>query len=590
MYGVSGNGTLDELRVIRTDETGAIVIANPTGSGGGEISANGLTDAQLRASPVAVIDTPTVAKLEELRVQLTTLLGDTSSIETLQSNTNNLIELTNQYVDNIESLVVTLNENTDGIEPLLSTIQGYVNLVEPLLEDIKQLLILDGDNQQDISLGVVSIESKLTELNSMLNTSIAELNTSINNSISNTNTLLTTTNTLLNDVDDSIIALNDTVSSIIPIGSLPSTQSVSVVFASDMPNIEVSVGSLTFDGVAQDSSVQAINNTLYARLPSSLGSMPSEGSISVTMAQDEGLATDVAVTSVKTAVEQNKAVLDDVLLSSNAILSKMESSVPGLGQSVSSTSVPVVIASDSVVTVDVAGIESLATESTLNSVKAKLNSSLNTLGQHDNSGSISVVLSSEQSAVDVNVNNIGTLAKDSTLQTMSDKIPTLGQKNKAGSLPVTIASDNGLATESTLTALSAKIPSLGQKDSANSIPVVLSNDQIAISVDIDKTGLATDAKLNVLDGHIVDVYNKLNTTLPTIGQHDNSGSVSVVLSNNHETINVDVVELNYSYEYTWDTNSNLDAETRTYNSVSEIRYYTWDNNNNLTSISQWQGV
>lgn len=577
MYGVSGSGTLDEIRVIRTDETGAVVIANPSsgGSSGGGGQTNGLTDEQLRASPVVVSDANTLNKLEELRVQLTTLLGDTSNIETLQNNTNNLITLTNQYVDNLETLVGSLNTNTDEIEPLLSAIQGYVNSLEPLLEDIKQLAIADATTQQDILLFVDSIDTRLAATNSVLGT---------------TNALLSTINTSVGSVVTAIDTLNTSVNSIVPIGQTSSTGSVSVVFASDMPSLQVDVGSLVIDGVAQDTSVQAVNTTLSNRLPSSLGKKVSNASISVTMASDEGMATDVAVNAVKTAVEQNKTVLDDVLVSSNAILTKIESNMPSLGQSTSNNSVPVTIASDNTVNVDVVGVETLATESTLVAIKDKLNASFNTLGQHGNAGSVSVVLSSEQQAVSVNVNDISTLAKDVTLQTLSDKIPTLGQKTKAGSLPVTVASDSGLATESTLASLSSKIPTLGQKDSNNSIPVVLSTDQIAIAVDIDKTGLATESNLSRVDGHIVEVFNKLNSGLPTIGQHDNSGSVSVVLSNNHGNVKVDIVEQNYSFVYTWDANNNLETETRTYNSVSEVRNYTWDANNNLTSISQWEGV
>jgi hypothetical protein len=120
-----------------------------------------LTDAQLRAAPVLTSDVDALAKLEELRLQLVTMLGNTDGVETLQQNAIDLLTLTNNYVDGVEALVTTLGENTDGLEGLLSTITGHVDALEPLLQDLKDLGIADATKQDSILLELGAIKAKL---------------------------------------------------------------------------------------------------------------------------------------------------------------------------------------------------------------------------------------------------------------------------------------------------------------------------------------------------------------------------------------------------------------------------------------------
>ena len=91
------------------------------------------------------------------------------------------------------------------------------------------------------------------------------------------------------------------------------------------------------------------------------------------------------------------------------------------------------------------------------------------------------------------------VATESTQQSINSKTPSLGQSNKAGSVPVTIASDQGnvnvsvsnpFATESTLASIDGKLPTIGQKTSYNSVSVVVSSDQPTIPVSV--SGIATE--------------------------------------------------------------------------------------------------
>ena len=121
----------------------------------------GLTDAELRASPVPVADAQALAKLEELRVQLVGLLGNTDQIEAMQESAIALLTLTNQYVDGLEALVTTLTQNTDTLEPLISVMSGYVDAVEPLLIDIKALATTDATTQANIVARLEAVRDRL---------------------------------------------------------------------------------------------------------------------------------------------------------------------------------------------------------------------------------------------------------------------------------------------------------------------------------------------------------------------------------------------------------------------------------------------
>jgi|GEM_PF-4650731 len=148
MPAVPHDGFTTQLVVVSPDGKSHTLAAQLIDSPGAPAAAAaGLTDAQLRASPVATADAAATAKIEELRLQLVTLLGNTDNVETLQTNAINLLTLTNQYNDGIEGLLTTLGSNTDGLETLISTMTGHVDALEPLLTEIKALATTDAAKQ-----------------------------------------------------------------------------------------------------------------------------------------------------------------------------------------------------------------------------------------------------------------------------------------------------------------------------------------------------------------------------------------------------------------------------------------------------------
>lgn len=112
-------------------------VASGGSSGGGS---SGLTNAELRASPVDVSAPATVAKLEELRTQLTTLLGNTDTLETLNNNTNALLTTMLTYVDQLETLSSSIIANTTDLSALLTNLGVNTDGIEGLLTAISTKL------------------------------------------------------------------------------------------------------------------------------------------------------------------------------------------------------------------------------------------------------------------------------------------------------------------------------------------------------------------------------------------------------------------------------------------------------------------
>jgi hypothetical protein len=139
------------------------------------------------------------------------------------------------------------------------------------------------------------------------------------------------------------------------------------------------------------------------------------------------------------------------------------------------------------------------------------------------------------------VNAFGAIALDSTLQAIRDRLPILGQKNKAGSVSVTLASDQdtlpvsgpltdtqlrasavpvsgtffqatqpisasalplptGAATETTLASLNTKTPAVGQTTMSASSPVVIASDQS--NVPVTPQAVSTTGNITALNGSV----------------------------------------------------------------------------------------
>lgn len=195
-------------------------------------------------------------------------------------------------------------------------------------------------------------------------------------------------------------------------------------------------------------------------------------------------------------------------------------------------------------------------------------------------------IASTSNALSVNlaVNNAGTLAvSDSVSQgslstiatevtSLDNKAPSLGQANKAGSVPVTLASDQGslsvsdsaaqaslstIATETT--SIDNKTPSLGQAAKASSVPVTLASDQGSLSV----SDSASQASLSSIDSNISTISGKT----PSLGQAVKASSVPVVLASDQGNLAVSMGSLSASATTTHSGVSVSNSSTSTSSAV-----------------------
>ena len=120
-------------------ETGA-QIAPPVMTNVSFMPQSGLTNLELRASPVAVTDTPVYNELLALNTRMTALLGNTDQVEALITQSNSLLTLLNVYNDQVETLLGGITANVDGLEPLINLLNTYNDQVEPLLTQISDQL------------------------------------------------------------------------------------------------------------------------------------------------------------------------------------------------------------------------------------------------------------------------------------------------------------------------------------------------------------------------------------------------------------------------------------------------------------------
>lgn len=104
------------------------------------VSQSGLTDAQLRATAVATADAASLAKLEQLRVQLVTMLGNTDGLEALTEQTNALLTTMQGYVDQVETLLTAIGTSTDGLEALLTQLGLNTDEIETFLAAVRDRL------------------------------------------------------------------------------------------------------------------------------------------------------------------------------------------------------------------------------------------------------------------------------------------------------------------------------------------------------------------------------------------------------------------------------------------------------------------
>lgn len=113
---------------------------------------------------------------------------------------------------------------------------------------------------------------------------------------------------------------------------------------------------------------------------------------------------------------------------------------------------------------------------------------------------------------------------------------SIGQKNKAGSLAVTLASDEDL--------LSRLPATLGQKADAASLAVTISNEGTAQIGSLTETAPATDTASSGLNGRLQRIAQRLTSLIgllpSSLGTKAMSGSLSVTVANDQTSIPVTV--------------------------------------------------
>lgn len=555
------------------------------GSGNIEVILSSLTNDELRAAPVPVVDTLVGSIGTDIKTAIGAVRDENIAVNLKMDNLISILTLTNQYVDGIESLLSNDGQQDAALLPLLQLINttladiavnaafnaDIVDAVQVLSSKVPRIL---GRLQPAESLSVVLAEGEVASFASILplGQSMASESLSV---------------VMASDAPLSVVGIDTLIEKIPTTGRKIAGESLSVVLASDNGPIPVSISDTVISAEIVDSGLatEATAMAIRDKLPPKGQKIKAE-SISVVLASDEAvsvsvdnfpdLALDSSVLTVKTAVDSLTAIID--------------SKLPSVGQSTANNSIPVVLPPGTILDVAVRDIDTLATELTMADISLKLTN-------------VATVES---------INNLGT-----KLDTVSNKIPNLGQQTKAGSLPVVLASDNGIASEASLQAvktsidaskavldsLNSKTPSLGVKTSANSSSVVLASDQSPIPVSIGEgttinvnmgaTDIAKEVTLARSNALLTDIDQKLtllNSKIPVAGQSDIADSIPVTLALDQPAIDVKQININYAYSYSWNESGDLTSETRSYNGVNESRTYVWDVNGNLTSISEWSEV
>lgn len=181
-------------------------------------------------------------------------------------------------------------------------------------------------------------------------------------------------------------------------------------------------------------------------------------------------------------------------IAANTILSTIETKIPSLGQASSALSLPVVLPTSQLTALTppttitanlgtIAGVATAANQSTANTALGSIDNKLPGLGQAAANGSLPVVLTTAQlttltppTTITANIGTIAGIATETTLSSLNNKIPSLGQALAASSLPVVLTTSqlttltppttitanlgtlNGAATDSVLQAIRDRTP------------------------------------------------------------------------------------------------------------------------------------
>jgi hypothetical protein len=142
------------LYTLWTNETTQTVISGtPPASSLAPASTDALTNAQLRATPVPMIDQSAIDKAEQIRLLVVTLSAYVDNIESLIGTSNTLLTAGNANTDQIEVFLTTLNSLTTDVKAQVTAINSNTDQLEGLLTQLNTKL------PTDLSGGRLKVES-----------------------------------------------------------------------------------------------------------------------------------------------------------------------------------------------------------------------------------------------------------------------------------------------------------------------------------------------------------------------------------------------------------------------------------------------
>lgn len=141
-------------------------ILQNTSSGGStaNVDITGNSVGLATGSDISTLQTSLNSSLNSLLIQLNTINGNTDLIETLQTNTNNLLTLTNSYVDGVEGLLSALGSNTDNLETLLTALGLNTDDLETLLGIGNTLQTTANTSLNNIDFKLANVVSSLSNI------------------------------------------------------------------------------------------------------------------------------------------------------------------------------------------------------------------------------------------------------------------------------------------------------------------------------------------------------------------------------------------------------------------------------------------
>jgi ABC-type transporter Mla subunit MlaD len=125
------------------DTTQTVISGTPPANSLAPASTDALTNAQLRATPVPMVDQSAIDKAEQIRLLVVALSTYVDNIESLIGASNTLLTAGNANTDQIEIFLTTLNGLTTDVKTQVTAINTNTDQLEGLLTSLNTKLPTD---------------------------------------------------------------------------------------------------------------------------------------------------------------------------------------------------------------------------------------------------------------------------------------------------------------------------------------------------------------------------------------------------------------------------------------------------------------